>query len=121
MKTGRDKKVKRIFCIALALLLISSIGASVVQSNFGSVKVQPLKIVASRGNTLAANLYIPSNATKENPAPAIVTSHGWHNNKEMQDCNFVEYARRGYVVIALDLYCHGDSTKLPGLNHQKGD
>jgi len=41
-----------------------------------------------------------------------VTSHGWYNNREMQDMNFVEYARRGYVVLSIDMYGHGNSDVL---------
>ena len=53
-----------------------------------------------------------NNATAKTPAPAIVTSHGWYNNREMQDMNFVEYARRGYVVMSIDMYGHGNSDTL---------
>ena len=34
------------------------------------------------------------------------------NNKEMQDLYSIELARRGYVVLALDLHSHGDSESL---------
>lgn len=115
------KSSKFWLAIALILCLISSVGSSIVQTGNGYVDVIEMDLVMPSGNTMSANLYVPDTATAENPAPAIVTSHGWHNNKEMQDANFVEYSRRGYVVIAPDLYCHGDSTKLPGINHQKGD
>ena len=50
---------------------------------------------------------------EENPAPAIVCSHGWYNNREMQDLNYVEYARRGFVVLSIDMYGHGNSENLP--------
>ena len=61
------------------------------------------------GKYMSALLFIPPNATVENPAPAIVTSHGWYNNREMQDMNFVEYARRGYVVLSIEMNGHGSS------------
>ena len=35
-------------------------------------------------------LLVPETATAENPAPAIVVSHGWYNSREMQDLNYVE-------------------------------
>ena len=31
----------------------------------------------------------------------------------MQDLNYVEYARRGYVVISISMYGHGDSEIIP--------
>lgn len=95
--------------IALVICLVSSIGASVFQTDFGSVTYHDLTIDAASGHKLDALLLVPDTATEENPAPAIVVSHGWYNNREMQDLNYVEYARRGYVVIAISMYGHGDS------------
>ena len=54
-------------------------------------------------------VFKPKTATPENPAPLIVTSHGYLNNREMQDINAVEWARRGFVVIAMDATNHGNS------------
>lgn len=31
----------------------------------------------------------------------------------MQDLNYVEYARRGFVVLSIDMYGHGNSENLP--------
>ena len=103
------KTVKRLLCIAVALLFISMIGASLVQSSGGNITVKELNIMTDAGWAMSANLYIPANATEETPAPAVVTSHGHYNNKEMQDANFVELARRGFVVLAIDQPNHGNS------------
>lgn len=99
--------------IALALCLVSSLGASVFQTNFGRVTYHDLTIDAASGHKLDALLLVPENATEQTPAPAIVVSHGWYNNREMQDLNYVEYARRGYVVLAISMYGHGDSEVIP--------
>ncbi len=95
--------------IALVLCLVSSVGAAIFQTNFGSVTYHDMTLVTDSGHELDALLLVPDNATAENPAPAIVVSHGWYNNREMQDLNYVEYARRGYVVLAISMYGHGDS------------
>lgn len=95
--------------IALVLCLISMLGASFVQTGGGKVTIKDLRWETSTGHQMSALLYIPDNATADNKAPAIVTSHGWYNNREMQDLNAVEYARRGYVVMAIDMYGHGNS------------
>lgn len=95
--------------IALVICLISSVGASLVQTNGGSIEYHDVTMVTDSGHELDALLLVPKNATVDNPAPAIVTSHGWYNNREMQDLNYVEYARRGYVVISISMYGHGDS------------
>ncbi len=99
--------------ISLILCFISALGAHLVQSNNGSVSIKDLRIETALGRQLSLLLFIPENATKENPAPAIVTSHGWYNSREMQDLNYVELARRGYVVAAIDMYGHGNSDPLP--------
>ena len=95
--------------IALVLCIISSLGASVFQTNFGHVTYHDLTIDTASGHKLDALLLVPETATANDPAPAIVVSHGWYNNREMQDLNYVEYARRGFVVLAISMYGHGDS------------
>lgn len=100
--------------IALLLCLVSSAGAGLFQTNFGTVDYHDMTFVTQSGHELDALLLVPENATAEKPAPAIVVSHGWYNNREMQDLNYVEYARRGYVVLAISMYGHGDSEVLPG-------
>lgn len=95
--------------IALALCLLSSLGAALFQSDFGRVEYHDMTFVTESGHTLDALLLVPENATAQSKAPAIVVSHGWYNNREMQDLNYVEYARRGYVVMAISMYGHGDS------------
>lgn len=99
--------------IALAICLISSVGASILQSDGGFIKYHDMTFVTDSGHELDALLLVPETATAETPAPAIVVSHGWYNNREMQDLNYVEYARRGYVVLAISMYGHGDSAVLP--------
>ena len=103
------------FWLSLALIfaLISGIGASLVQTAGGTVKVDDLTWETASGRSLNALLFTPPNATAENPAPGIVVSHGWWNNREMQTPNYVELARRGYVVMSIDMYGHGNSDPLP--------
>lgn len=95
--------------ISLVLCLVSALGASMIQTNFGKVTVKDMRWETPSGHLMSALLFVPDSATAENPAPGIVASHGWYNNREMQDLNFVEYARRGYVVISIDMFGHGNS------------
>ncbi|WP_413477826.1 dienelactone hydrolase family protein [Vibrio hibernica] len=95
--------------VSLLLVLISMIGASFIQTSGYRVEVKDLRWETESGHQMSALLYIPDSATKESPAPGIVTSHGWYNTREMQDLNYVEFARRGFVVLAIDMYGHGNS------------
>lgn len=103
------KRAKIWLCIGIALMLLSAIVVSAVQTSGGTVTMKELMIETDKGYNMSAYLMIPENATVESPAPAVVTSHGYLNNKEMQDANYVELARRGFVVLAIDQPCHGDS------------
>lgn len=94
--------------IAVILCAVSIITAGLVQTDFGKVKMTDITLETEAGN-LTAYLFVPKTATKENPAPAVLCSHGYLNNREMQDCNYIELARRGYVVISLDDFSHGNS------------
>ena len=117
MKERTKKRTPRFWlCLSLLICLISCIGASLVQTNFGNVTIKDLRFETESGHQMSALLLVPDTATPENPAPAIICSHGWYNNREMQDLNYVEYARRGYVVLSIDMYGHGNSDIIP-----KGD
>lgn len=117
LSNDKTKRAQIFVCIAIVLMLISMIGASLIQTSGGRVKVDEVNWVDTDGIRKTALLLVPENATLETPAPAIVTSHGFLNNKEMQDLNYVELARRGYVVLAIDMASHGDSQIAPGVGN----
>lgn len=103
---------RKVLVLALVLIFVGYIGAALVQTDFGNVEITELKYVGEMGLAQSAVIYKPDTASADNPAPCIILEHGWYNNKEMQDMNCVEYARRGYVVVALDQYSHGDSDRI---------
>ena len=103
------KKAKVWLCIALALMLLSMVVASTVQTSGGKVKVKDLRWETTVGIQMSGLLFVPEGVSAEHPAPAIVTSHGMYNNREMQDANFVELSRRGFVVLSMDMFSHGYS------------
>ena len=98
--------------LSLVLMLMSAIVASAVQTNAGTVAVKDMRWETSSGQMISALLFKPDAVTADSQAPAIIVSHGWWNNREMQDANFVELARRGYVVVSIDMYGHGNSSPL---------
>lgn len=104
------KKYVLFLCIAVALVLLGSLGAYLVHTSGGKVKITDMTYVTEDGARMSALLYVPDSATVENPAPAIVSCHGYNNTREVQDINAVELSRRGYVVIAIDAYDHGNSS-----------
>lgn len=107
------KSIKILLCISLCLCLLSGIFASLIQSSFNTVKVEDFKVVVDDGRYVNGQIYIPKDASPENPLPLVVLSHGSYNNLEHQDQNMIELSRRGFVVISSDAYGHGSSSAVP--------
>ncbi len=95
--------------VALLLVLLGSALASYTQTAGGTVEIKDIRFMGSNGTEMSALLYIPSGATAETPAPGILAVHGYINSRETQDGFAIEFARRGYVVLALDQAGHGYS------------
>ena len=102
------KNTKILLCAALALILLGSILAGVFNSGNGAVKVSRISFDGGHGK-LSGLLYMPKDASADNPKPAIIVTHGYLNSAEMQDANAIELSRRGFVVLVLDQYDHGHS------------
>ena len=92
----------------LILILAGGLLAHLTQTS-GGIKIQDVRFKGAKGNTMSALLYIPPNATAQTPAPGILAVHGYINSRETQDGFAIEFARRGYVVLALDQTGHGYS------------
>lgn len=110
---------------ALALILLSSFCASMIQSDAFRVKVTDLRDesfsgtvttnagmgrgVAVKGTVASGILFVPKDASATNKLPAVVLTHGYLNNRELQLQNAIELARRGFVVLTIDRGGHGNN------------
>lgn len=94
--------------VGVALILVGGLLAYFTQTANG-IRIQDIRFTGAKGNTMSALLYIPVNATAQTPAPGILAVHGYINSRETQDGFAIEFARRGYVVLALDQTGHGYS------------
>jgi pimeloyl-ACP methyl ester carboxylesterase len=94
--------------IGVILILAGGVLAHLTQTA-GGIRIQDIRFTGAKGNTMSALLYIPPNATPQIPAPGILAIHGYINSRETQDGFAIEFARRGYVVLALDQTGHGYS------------
>lgn len=103
-----SKSTIKMLVIAMALILVGSIFACVFNTSMGSVKVSRISFETAKG-TMSGLLYMPKDASASNPKPTVVVTHGYLNSAEMQDANAIELSRRGYVVLAVDMYDHGHS------------
>lgn len=112
-----------VLAAALALILVSSFCAAMVQTNAFQVKVTELMdeefegTVTNKkdvelnlsGTVASGTLFVPNKASKDNKLPAVVLTHGYLNNKELQLQNAIELARRGFVVLTIDRGGHGNN------------
>jgi len=95
--------------IALILVLVGSLVAWAGQTAGGTITVRDVRFEGESGARMSALLYIPPGVSAESPAPGVVAIHGYINSRETQDGYAIEFARRGYVVLALDQTGHGYS------------
>jgi len=95
--------------VALFVILVGNLLACSIQTDWGNVKVRDVRFAGTNGIIMSALLYEPKGVTAKNPAPGILAIHGYINTRETQDGFAIEFARRGYVVLALDQTGHGYS------------
>ena len=100
---------RRLLCCVLVTVIDATI-ASLIQSSCGRVRVMDIKIPTQNGQWLVADLFKPSSATAENPAPLVVVVPGFQRSKEALSNISIELSRRGIVVIAIDPYAQGSSS-----------
>ena len=103
--------MRRRWTLAVAGVVLICAGgllASLTQTS-GGIRIEDVRFKGASGNTMSALLYVPPNATAQTPAPGILAVHGYINSRETQDGFAIEFARRGYVVLALDQTGHGYS------------
>lgn len=119
----KHKITLMILAIALAVILVSSFCASMIQSDAFRVTVTDLRdesysgTVTNRkgtevqlsGTVASGILFVPKTASATNKLPAVVLTHGYLNNRELQLQNAIELARRGFVVLTIDRGGHGNN------------
>lgn len=126
MEYLRKHKIALIVLVAaLALILLSSFCASMIQSDAFRVKVTDLRDesfsgkvktnfgagpeVSVKGTVASGILFVPKDASESHKLPAVVLTHGYLNNRELQLQNAIELARRGFVVLTIDRGGHGNN------------
>lgn len=100
-----------------ALSLISSYIGSQIERDFGRIDVSTVSFMTDQNQPMIAKLYRPISATDSAPKPALLALHGYQSDKEATNTfGALELAKRGFVVLAIDHFGHGYSTKLPASN-----
>lgn len=105
----------KLFAAAWVVMLAGCLMAYLTQTA-GNIEIKDVRFIGENGQRLSAHIYIPPGATAETPAPGILAIHGYINSREVQAGFGIEFARRGYVVLALDQSGHGYSEGARGTN-----
>lgn len=108
-RARHKRNVRRGFCITLVLLILISVINWGVVTGWGSVRIDRLKLIGADGAEYSALVYVPKEATDENPAPGILMFHGNAGNARNHESWAVEMSRRGFVVLSVDQFGSGDS------------
>ncbi len=112
------KKSVKLFCLALVVLLLSSIVVKGVDTSWGSVDVKTASTISPNGYRMSYKTYIPKSATPTDPAPAIVYMVGGGASLDESSMLAIEASRRGYIVIVTDVPGNGQSE--PIINSKGG-
>lgn len=97
-----------LFVLGWLLVLGGGFWAHTVQTS-GGIRIEDVRFAGADGTPISGLLYVPVTATRETPAPGVLAVHGYINSRETQDGFAIEFARRGYVVLAIDQTGHGYS------------
>jgi len=102
-------KVSWFLIVSILMVFVGGLLAYWVQTDGGKIAVRDTRFMGTDGIMMSGLLYIPQGVTSKKPAPGILAIHGYINSRETQDVFAIEFARRGYVVLALDQTGHGFS------------
>jgi len=100
--------LKRLIVIGtiVFILLVISIYTSFCLGNTG-ISIEQISLTTSDGIQLNAEVYKPT--TSSDRLPAIVVCHGIMATHTMMQSYSLEFAKQGFLVIAIDMRGHGGS------------
>lgn len=96
----------RIMAVCLVMILICSLFACLIESDFGRVKIAKVSF-DSRGGVLTGDLYTPIDVSDKDSLPCVILSHGGGCTNGVMKGFAQELARRGIVVLNVNAYGAG--------------
>ncbi|MHA2060145.1 MAG: dienelactone hydrolase family protein, partial [Candidatus Ranarchaeia archaeon] len=91
-----------------------------VQNQFGGIVTSEIDLVTEDGVRIHGTLQVPLGVSSVNPVPGVVAIHGFASTNEMMRAFSIELARRGCVVLSIDVADHGDSDPSPASSTDRG-
>lgn len=106
MTNASNRKCKSMALLFLALILVFSFASQLVVTQGFDITVQHITLEV-RGADLTMDLYRPSKVTADTKLPCMILSHGGSEAMSADSIHAWEYARRGYVVLNVNMYGAG--------------
>ena len=100
------KKFRTLAMIFLALIIVFSFCAQLIITRGYTITVQHVTLEV-RGADLTMDIYRPSKVTADTKLPCMILSHGGSECLSVDSLHAWEYARRGYVVLNVNMYGAG--------------
>lgn len=104
------KRATKALILALVLCLFSAISNHYFLTSGGSVEIHELNLAIPSGETIHVYEYRPAAASRNDPVPAIIFSHGNDSTLQSHQDWAMEWSRRGFDVFALDITAAGKSS-----------
>ena len=104
------KKPKLWIVIGLIICLLSSIGSNMLLTDGGQVDINELYLPLPSGESIHVYEYRPVGVSVDNPAPAVLFSHGNDSTLQNVQTYGMELSRRGFVAFLLDITAAGKSS-----------
>ncbi len=105
MKQGN--RGRTLLIIAVVLILVGGTLGWWIQTGAGVARVEEVRFPGIYSGYYVGYLWVPKGVDQDHPAPAVLMAHGFNNTKEYMANSALELARRGYVVLSMDLDKHG--------------
>ena len=100
----------RLLLLSLLMIFGGGLACHLLQSDGGRVEVTGFRLDTVNGQWVTADLFHPTAASREHPAPVVLICPGFERSKETMASFSMELARRGFVVITIDPYNQGASS-----------
>ena len=100
------KKYRTAAMVFLVLIMVFSFAAQLIITQGYKIAVQHVSLEV-RGADLTMDIYRPSKVTADTKLPCMILSHGGSECMSVDSIHAWEYARRGYVVVNVNMYGAG--------------
>ncbi len=101
-------RIRALLATAIAATLLAAAALSPAGAAAEHTKTD-VAVTGAEGTPIWISIYRPAGATRSNPAPVILHSHGWAGSRTKSDGAFQTELDRGYAVVSIDQRGFGQS------------